>query len=280
MFTYLKKGRFLPFLLTCALLGACEISGPKTAQDWFEVTWAGLAGSDTMNFQGRASLLRDNQIQEEGNIAFSGQLQNHQMLTLKAEPSQAGRGHNLAMAGLGKGAELATFQLKGRKWVMLDRTERSASPLPRTLNRINPLAQLEEIHDTKAKTIRLESGAARGTKVLRIELAPDEAKALLRRQLTEEMDNVLADWKLRAAGLALSRPELDALTRQVEDTWSKGRKEMTHKLDIAQVSSVYHLTIDNKSGLPKRLTSSSTVTYPANSGVNKPEVYMADCHFQ
>ncbi|MNH98550.1 hypothetical protein D3C73_512720 [compost metagenome] len=269
-------GRTSVIIFMIGLITSC--SGPRSAQDWFDLTWAGLAGSDTLSFKGTTVLLRANQPQPEGNVAFSGELQNHQILTLTAD-SPVKQGDSNLKAAEAKGKPFfTTLHLKGRKWVVLDQAQ--GSSVSHTLARINPLAQLEEIHDTKSKNIRLESGAARGTKVLRVELAPEEAKALLRRQLSDEMELVLKNWSRDSQLLQLPPSELNALNREVQELWSQGNRKMSEKLDQAEVGTVYHLTIDKRSGLPRRLTSNNKITYTRNSNLNKPETLVTDCSFK
>ncbi|WP_433946253.1 hypothetical protein [Paenibacillus sp. SN-8-1] len=258
------------------LITSC--SRPRSAQDWFDLTWAGLAGSDTLSFKGTTVLLRADKPQPEGSVAFSGELQNHQVLTLTANSPVKQADSNLKAAESKGKPIFTTLQLKGRRWVALDQAQGSSAS--HTLERINPLAQLEEIHDTKSKNIRLESGAARGTKVLRVELAPEEAKALLRRQLSDEMDLVLKNWSRDSQQLQLSPSERNALNREVQALWSQGNRKLSEKLDQAEVSTVYHLTIDKRSGLPRRLTSNNRITYPGNSNLNKPETQVTDCSFK
>lgn len=280
MTSSLKLGKMLIVVLTSMVMASCGWSGPKSPQDWFDVTWAGLAGSDTLSFKGNASLVRENQIQAEGSLIFSGKLQNHQVLTLNAESPRPQSDQNLKTAATQKKGVTSTLQLKGKKWVVLNKPDSITTGVPHTLNRINPLAQLEEIHDTKAKTIGMESGAARGTKVLRIELDPGEAKQLLRRQLTEEMDQVLANWKIREQHLQIPTSRRQSLGREAGNVWGRGKKEMLDKLDTAKVTAVYHLTINKKTGLPKRLTLNNKITYPEVGSNGKPELLVSDCQFE
>ncbi|USB34585.1 hypothetical protein [Paenibacillus sp. YPG26] len=269
-------GRAVVIIIMVMLIASC--SKPRTAQDWFDLTWAGLAGSDTLSFKGNTVLLRANRPQPEGSLAFSGELRNHQVLTLIADSPVNQENSGLKEAASKGKSPLTTFQLNGRKWAALDQSQGDRIPHP--LARVNPLAQLEEIHNTKSKSLRLESGAARGTKVLRIELAPEEAKALLRRQLGEEMELVLANWKRDSQLLQLTIPEREALNREVLKLWSQGNGQLSDKLDQAEVRAVYHLTIDTKSGLPRRLTSNNKITFPGDSNLNKPEILVTDCSFR
>lgn len=260
------------------ILLCTSCSGPRSAQDWFDLTWAGLAGSDTLSFKGTTVLLRADQLQPEGNVAFSGELQNHQILTLTADSPVKPADSNLEAAEVKSRRSIAKLQLKGRRWVALTENQGMSGSQP--LTRVNPLAQLEEIHDTKSKTIRLESGAARGTKVLRVELAPEEAKRLLRRQLSDEMNLVLNNYSRNSQQLVLSPSERNALNREVRELWDQGNRQMSTKLDQAKVSTVYHLTIDKRSGLPRRLTSHNKITFPGNSNLSKPETLVTDCTFK
>ncbi|RUT36276.1 hypothetical protein EJP77_04610 [Paenibacillus zeisoli] len=260
------------------MLLSTSCSGPRSAQDWFDLTWAGLAGSDTLSFKGTTVLLKADQLQPEGSVAFSGELQNHQVLTLTADSPAKTENSNLKTAEAKSQRSLATFHLKGRRWVAL--SENQGMSVSQPLTRINPLAQLEEIHDTKSKTIRLESGAARGTKVLRVELAPEEAKMLLRRQLNDEMNIVLSNYSRDSQLLQLSPSARTALNREVQNLWSQRNRKMSEKLDRAEVGTVYHLTVDKRTGLPIRLTSNNKISFPGNSNLNKPETLVTDCSFK
>ncbi|MNI19749.1 hypothetical protein D3C73_731960 [compost metagenome] len=141
---------------------------------------------------------------------------------------------------------------------------------------MNPLDQLEEIKNA-TKSISLENASARGTKVLRIEIAKENAKELLKAKLVKEMDEVRNRLQQQVSQLKPSlRQKAD---KNAERQWSAGKQQLIHMLDQAEAKVTYHLTINKKNGLPIRLTSETKLNYRNLRGIQEHEVLLSDNRF-
>lgn len=112
-----------------------------------------------------------------------------------------------------------------------------------------------------------EAGAGRGTSVLRIELTPSEARKQLSAELEKEMQNL----RPKVPESAENNAEADqAVMKALEKLWQKKNNELQQKLKQANVETVYHLTVDKKHNLPRRLTLNRKVSYSGEM-MNKSE---------
>ncbi|WP_055107552.1 hypothetical protein [Paenibacillus ihumii] len=261
-------------LLAAAATSSCRLQEAWTGEQWFNHTWSGLAGVDTLTFQGKAALWRGEQGVLEHNLSYNGKLEDHHRLTMRTVIAGGDRGRGKLLAsGKGTGEVWETsLQALGRRWHIVSDEE----ALGQGLARLNPLEQLEHIRSS-GKSIKLESGAARGTKVLRIELDPKDALALIGGELEEEMKQVRHKWERKLAKLPEAKQA--KLQSQTEQIWSAGRGQLDQMLTQAEVQAVYHLTINAKTGLPVRLTSESRIAYVSPQGVPQQEMLRTDNRF-
>ncbi|GIO65465.1 hypothetical protein [Paenibacillus cookii] len=255
----MKKRRFCRgfavWLCICLGLTGCGMfQNQKSPEAWFKQTLGGLAGIDSFKFSGEAAVRTQSEKGFRESLAYEGILTEHDKLTIRSMlPAQAaGKNASNAMRTSSYHAAESGFRRQDGHWVHLF-SEGSAA-LGTSLARFNPLAQLDAI-DKLPKQIREASGAARGTKVLRIELTPPAAKQWLAEQLETEMDAVRK--QAEESGQGLSAKE----KRRLTDVWNKGNGQMKQMLEHAEVEMVYYLTIDKRTGFPVKLSSESDIRY-------------------
>ncbi|WP_143813041.1 hypothetical protein [Paenibacillus sp. XY044] len=270
------KKMVLPALLLLSLCGGLTGCGmfqdSKSPEEWFSQTITGLAGKDSFSFIGQAAVRAQDQGQAQ-NFAYTGRLTGHDQLTMESViPTQeAVNAKGLQARGItGKTVKVTNFRRQDGGWVRLS-SEADPEDTSPSLTRFNPLQQLDGIHDLP-KNIKVESSGARGTKVLRIELESSSAKSFLAKQLESEMEGLR---KQPGYTRAQSREK-----QKLQSLWSQGDKQLRQMLNDAQVSTVYHLTINRKSGFPVRLTSESAIDYINLNGAKTRESMVNDVSFQ
>lgn len=267
---------FMSLLFAVLLLVSCSLRDNKTPEQWYRVTWSGLAGCDSLTFRGEAALFSGAEGKLTESFAYSGQLDDHhrlRMATVLPVPAE-GTGRLPRTAESKAKAYQVNLLWKSGNW-SLEANEGDA--VLQGLARLNPLDQLEGIR-TARKVMSSDKGAARGTKVLRIELDPDEAKARLKAKLTEEMEAVKNGWKTRLQQVeAPRRPRMEA---ELNEAWSDSKERLLTMLDQSEAKVVYHLTIDRHNGLPTRLTSETELVYPNRLGLKVKEALLTDNRFE
>ncbi|NUU75970.1 hypothetical protein [Paenibacillus xylanilyticus] len=274
------------------LLGVVIISAPgcgliqreRSAEEVFSMALSGIAGKEKLDFVGEAGLRRESSGLFENQFKFEGKLENHDQLTLQtrlpgavttAGTGSAG-GMSAASANLnGRPSGFsASFQRKHGQWMALTAEH---EPLRGSLSRYNPIAQLENI-DRMNKTIKSEYGSGRRTRILRIELAPDDAKAWATTQLKDEMNSIKAEYMHKASTFkGTSQAKLE---KDLSKVWQQGETSMEQMMKQAKVQTVYHLTVDRKTSLPLRLSSESQVTYRDSSNKSNKEALVMDVNFK
>ncbi|KAF9125727.1 hypothetical protein BGX30_000325 [Mortierella sp. GBA39] len=155
----------------------------KSPEEWFSQTITGLAGIDSFSFSGLASVRAQDQGQVQ-NFAYTGRLTGHDQLTMESviPTGEAVQTTGLQARGItGKTVKVTNFRRQDGGWVRLSSEANPEDNSP-SLTRLNPLQQLDGIHGLP-KSIKVESSAGRGTKVLRIELESSSAKDFLAKQL-------------------------------------------------------------------------------------------------
>jgi len=256
-------------------VAACQIGEDKTAKEWFDLTYAGLAGHEHLTFQGNAVLARGKQEKIEDSFAYIGELNDHHELNMRTViPSGQGQ-KKLQTAGLqtDQGLE-AKLRWQGGTWMI---ASSDANAFTRGIARLNPLDQLEDIRRSSKKNISLEKGAARGTKVLRIELDPQEAKQQLKAKLDGEMKGIRTDWTSKLN--QVSSKHSSVIETEVKNLWENGNKQLEQMLERADAKVVYYLTVNRKTGLPTRLVSETRLSYPNPLGFDGHEVLYTDNQF-
>lgn len=150
-------------------------------------------------------------------------------------------------------------------------------PLRGSLSRFNPIAQMETI-DRLNKTIKSEYGSGRRTKILRIELAPKDAKTWALAQLNDEMNAIRAEYMHKAT--AVKGGNQKKLEEDLGNVWERGETSMQEMMKQAEVQTVYHLTVDRKTSLPLRLSSESQVSYKDMKSKMNKEALVTDVNFR
>lgn len=256
------------------LLTSCGWQESKTAEEWFDFTWSGLAGIDSLKFKGQAAVTRGERWNLDEQLGFSGELKDHQKLsmrsTLPSTDTSRNKGQIQAVSSSQAQIQLAW---NGESWKVADN---QVFALTTGLSRFNPLEQIESIRRA-AKTITEEHAAARGTRVLRIQLDPEAAKETLNKQLIKEMDAVRTGWQSRLQ--ALSERQRSEIESELEREWVKGRKHLDNMLADCQAETVYYLTINRNTGLPERMTSETRLLYKNTRGIQEQEALLTDSKF-
>lgn len=255
---------------------ACSIREAKTPEEWFDFTWSGLAGQDALSFRGIASLVHGDKSTMEENISYYGQLKNHhelEMVTILPQGNEVGAG-TWKTTGTKKTNEFQSKLLwKGGAWTT---TSNQSDVLGQGMTRLNPLDQIDTIRKMNKK-ITMESGAARGTKVLRIELDSSEAKEMIKNKLTTEMQVLKNDYENKFTTM---NPELRSKVEpQINKLWTSGNEQLVKMLSQTDAKVIYHLTIGRRNGLPQRLTSESELIYLGPTGLEQREVLLTDNRF-
>lgn len=256
--------------VSLSVTGCGMLQNDRNPEKWFKQTLGGLAGKDSFSFTGKAAVRTGSQKNFKESLAYEGTLTEHDKLTIRSmlpsgtvgeETQQSIRLKNVHAAEAG-------FRRQGGQWVPL--SSKGSVTLQSSLARFNPLGQLDAI-SRLPKQMREASGAARGTKVLRIELEP----AVARQWLSEELEAEMAVIRQQA--------EADGQTsqtkRQLADVWNKGDAQLKQMLEHSEVGMVYYLTIDKKTGFPLRLSSESSVRYLNLQKQEEQETLVNDVSF-
>lgn len=256
----------LPLLVFCQ---SCQ--NGKTPQSWFDLTWAGLAGVDEFQINGTAEVVQPGSLRKSQTFSYLGHLKNHTELSIKVAP--AAKQQKSGVTALSNGQETGSVNLhlmNGSRWTVLEKKGEVSAWTSAAAGRLNPLAAIEELRFMK-KSIREEKGAARGTRVLRIEPDPEQELLRLKNQLLLEMNSLGADWQSRAKGSAA----LQAGNNLIGST----RQQLAGILEGAEVNTVYHLTLSKRSNLPLRMTSETKISYRDALGLWRQESLWNDAKF-
>lgn len=259
--------------LGCILFGCSFLSTNTSPEEQFRVSVSGLAGSEAFSFNGEAALRRNEQSLFEQHFAYEGQLTNHDELMMQSTlPLQSATSNTVTTVKEKNSVNSvsANFRRMNGDWV---HTSNVVDQPDQALVRFNPLDQLEEISGLD-KTITEETGASRGTRVLRIELKSADALKWLDKQLSSEMDSIREELDNQKTSNSLKvHSELEAI-------WKQGENQLQVMLKQAKVGTVYHMTIDRVSNLPVRLTSESKMSYLDLEGNEQSEIVVNDVTFQ
>ncbi len=278
-----RSVRTLWLLVSIVIIGVpgCGlIQRDQTPEEVFSLALSGIAGKETLSFEGEAGLRRENSGLFENQFKFEGKLEDHDRLTLQTrlpgEVTAVGAGiHTTSVNNNGQPSGFsASFERKQGQWIALSAQH---EPLRGSLSRFNPIAQMEKI-DGMHKTIQSEYGSGRRTRTLRIELAPEDAKTWAVAQLNDEMNAIRAEYMHKAATVKGARKE--KLEKDLEKVWEQGETTMQQMMKQASVQTIYHLTVDRKSSLPLRLSSESQVSYRDNNDKSNKEALVTDVNFK
>jgi len=269
----------LSIVVLCAP-GCGLLERDRTPEELFSLALSGIAGKEKLSFDGEAGLRRENSGLFENQFKFEGKLEDHDRLTLQTRLPGAvtavGTGVNTTVVnhnGQPNGFS-ASFERKRGQWMALTAQH---EPLHGSLSRFNPIAQMESI-DRMNKTIKSEYGSGNRTKILRIELAPKDAKTWALAQLNDEMDAIRAEYMHKAT--AVKGGSQDKLEKDLSKVWERGETSMQEMMKQAEVQTVYHLTVDRKTSLPLRLSSESQVSYKDMNSKRNKEALVTDVNFR
>ncbi|PYE45587.1 hypothetical protein HUB98_07625 [Paenibacillus barcinonensis] len=271
----------LTLCVMLAVVPGCGIfQRDRTPEEIFALALSGMAGKETLSFEGEAGLRRENSAMFENQFKFEGKLEEHDRLTLQTRLPGAvtAAGSDISMNTVNNngqsGGFSASFERKQGQWTALTAQH---EPLRGSLSRFNPIAQLEKI-DTMKKTIQSEYGSGRQTQILRIELAPEDAKAWAASQLKDEMNTIRAEYMHKAT--QVKGADRQKLEEELQKVWQQGESSMQRMFEKAEVHTVYHLTVDRKTSLPMRLSSESQMKYRDNNSRNNVEALVTDVNFK
>ncbi|MDT0123813.1 hypothetical protein Q9R46_14225 [Paenibacillus sp. RRE4] len=279
-----RQSTFSLSLILCLMLamvpGCGMLQHDRTPEEIFSLALSGIAGKETLTFEGQAGLRRENSGMFENQFKFEGKLEDHDRLTLQTRlpgavtAADSGIGLNAVKNNGQPSGFSASFQRKKGQWNALTAQH---EPLRGSLSRFNPIAQLEKI-DSMKKTIQSEYGSGRQTRILRIELAPEDAKTWATDQLTDEMNSIRAEYMHKTSQVkGASKQKLE---QELQKVWQQGEDTMQKLIQKAEVHTVYHLTVDRKTSLPMRLSSESQVKYTDNSSRSNVEALVTDVNFK
>ncbi|MNP23595.1 hypothetical protein D3C76_1163120 [compost metagenome] len=257
-----------------ASLSSCNlIASNKSAEEQFQLSLSSLASIEKLAFTGEAALRRNDQRMFEQHFTYEGQLTNHDMLTLQMNvPIQSVSTDTINKDQEQKKTGRISTNLRRIQggWVHTSSLDNGVN---HALARYNPFSQLEGIVGVN-KSIQEETSASRGTRILRIELKPEDALQWLTKQLSAEMADIRAELNEQSPTYPSD------IQTELEATWKQGQEQLQSMLKEADVNTVYHLTIDDNSNIPLRLTSESIMTYLDLEGNEQSETVVNDITFK
>lgn len=266
-------------LLYSTLGSGCAAITDKPAAEDLNLALAGMDGSDAVSFDGASSLQLGGKAAKGSAIYFGGNVADHNQVNLYSllpDGNKPKVASTSAAEATGAPAYYAQLEKKDGEWTMLPQSVPVSgnNPLPA----LNPIRQLEELERLEKKVTE-ESSAARGTRVLRIELTKDEARNQLTRELAQEMQAIRPDVPAQAQKAADKTGRVRAAMLSL---WEQKDRELQQKLKQVSVKAVYYLKVDTKRNLPKQLTWARTVSYPDTNGDFRKaadETYLTQVNF-
>lgn len=263
---------WLAVIAICMFITACGMN-KLSAEESFTRAVAGLSGMDNLAFKGNVVIKSGNGELHNQAVAFEGQLQDHKLLTIttsKSPPSSTKVASDLSENADSEGLQ-GKLQYDGKKWHSLANGHSNAD----WMARMNPLEQLKLMGESDKK-ITDEVGAARGTKILRIELSPSASKEMTKNMLTYQMQAIRSRMEQKGDALYTDDPKVKSRLLTV---WERENQTMNQLLDKSNVNTVFHLTIDKKTYLPSRLSSERTISIASSKGQKRDETLVSDILF-
>lgn len=269
-------------LLICLIpASGCGVMNDKPAAESLSLVLAGMDGSDGVSFEGEAALLVGGKTVPESSLYYGGKVADHNKVSLYSllpdgsQPDTAAESapHHLEQGSGNVPVYYTRLVKEDGEW----KAQQAAPALQESnpLEALNPLRQLEELEGLQ-KTVTEEAGSARGTRVLRIELTPEEARSQLSAELEQAMQAIRPDDQ-GAAGTAAGKPAKEQEARVA--LWVQKQAELQQRLKQASIRTVYYLKVDPKRNLPARLTWNRTATYPGKTGEVTEETYITRVDF-
>lgn len=260
------------FASLVVMMAGCQTER-ETAEKYFNRALAGLAGVDDLTFKGEAAVRNDDSGIYKQAVVFQGQLQNHKFLTLTTSHPTGKNSETAAYSAAGMNMDGLKGKMKHEngKWRTLTAGYLNAD----WMVRLNPLEQLEYIGKSD-KTVTEGYGAARGTRVLRIQLTPEASRRMTEEALKAQMEKLRS--RIAEKGDILYAPNGKARKRLLA-VWERENREMNRMLEQSEAAAVYHLTVDKTSHLPKKLTSERVLEFTDPSGRQRMETLVTEIHF-
>ncbi|AHV97118.1 flagellar basal body-associated FliL family protein [Paenibacillus sabinae] len=270
MISQAKRAAVLLAIL-CGLTGGCGVMDGKPAGEMLNLALAGLTGTDGVTFEGQAALLVDGRQLPEGSVYYGGEMNHHSTLRLYTLLPDSANTRGVLTEQSARANLYSRLEKRNGAWQVLPESdERSVNPLPG----LNPIRQLEELK-SMSKMVTNEDGAGRGMRLLRIELAPQQAQDQLAAELKAEMEAIRAAYSRLPDLRAGTGAELSKL----ETLWSKENGELERRLNNAAVETVYHVKVDARRNLPKSMSRQRTITYMTTKGQTRRETYVSRVDF-
>ncbi|WP_054958356.1 hypothetical protein [Paenibacillus dakarensis] len=262
----------LLWLVIILSLQACGMD-KLTAEESFNRAVAGLAGIGNLTFKGNAVFRSGDRGIYKQSIAFQGQLEGYKKLTVTTSASSIPFSKAAGYTSSSSSQEVTKRIMKydGKRWRSIDSLDEKED----YLSSLNPLEQLQFI-GISDKIITEEAGAARGTKVLRIELDPEASLRLTKEMLNGQMKALRNRIDQRGDVLYTNDP---IIRSKLQAICEKETQELNRLLDHANVSTVLHLTIDKKTFLPLNLSSERRISVSGSTGLPKDETLIYKARF-
>ncbi|OIA98847.1 hypothetical protein AK95_16885 [Paenibacillus sp. LC231] len=254
-------------------LTGCAWQEQLSAEESFNRALSGLSGVDNFSFRGEAAIRTGENGPFQQSLAFEGNLQHHTDLTLSSRDKGTTIQKDKVSADSVYKSDGLTVALKRKegKWSTLS----SEHAEEMWITRLNPLELLEYIGKSE-KTVTQELGAARGTKVLRIELSPEAAANMVYGSLDEQMKALAARIERKGDPLYSADPKV---RKRLKAVWERDYNEMKNMLSKADAVSVSHVTINKKKQLPTKLTMERTLFFVDEQGRTRTETLLSDVTF-
>ncbi|MCL6606276.1 MAG: hypothetical protein K6T94_25705 [Paenibacillus sp.] len=264
--------------VVCIYCGGCNKQSEKPAGNYLNLALAGMAGSDGVTFEGATVLLRGSEGTPYASIYYGGDVKDHNKVTLytllpdreSSEPEPSGQIKEASSATAEQPLYSELEKKEGRWQVLSGSSLQEENPLPR----LNPLHQLEELEGLDKKVTQ-ETGAGRGVRLLRIELTPDGARKQLRNQLEQELSALRTQSQTKENQVS-TQPQLK---KALDGFWKKQNADLKRKLEQAQVKTIYHIKVDSRRNLPKRLAITRTISYPGDDQNARAETNVTQVDF-
>lgn len=271
----IKKLKARIILLGLAISLCLQACGAEklTAQESFNRTVSGLAGVEDLTFEGKAVIKSSMGSRNEEIVTYQGKLQDYKMLTITASRVPTGSSYvtSHSTGHMSLEGQKGKMKYERGKWRPLAQGHTEGE----WMSRINPLEQIRYIGKCNKK-ITQETGAARGTKLLRIELAPEASQELAKQSLTGQMLTIRS--RMEQKGDILYTDDAKVRAR-LQAVWEKENEELSRLLSNSNVSTVVHLTIDKKTYLPLKLSLEREISATNEGVLSRSEILVSDTRF-
>ncbi|QCT02339.1 hypothetical protein E6C60_1623 [Paenibacillus algicola] len=261
----------LLFLGSSLSLHGCTPQG-SDPEGLLQTTLAGLAGLEQLHFEGRSAVQSLDTGVYSAELHYTGELRSHTLLSMTVNKGRdKKRPRRFAQSGDPADGFQAKLEYKSGTWKALQEGYADST----WLSGYNPLQELSWIGSAD-KHVSEELGAARGTRVLRVELDPQAAYTRCRELLQQQMEQLKNELEEPAGELYTGD---EAGRKKLLGIWEKERRMLEALLDQSTVNSVYYVTVRNSTGLPVKLLSERRVTYQDQAGRKHDEMLRSEVSF-